>query len=138
MDLTDFQSLVIYIQTTLGLDSQELVNMAEAQDIPSKDSGEETIINGIMNRTINGVNDVMERSALSVSIVLDTFCKASEATDKFIVNGNLGTYYNEIMPKSTELCIIYILDTFEVLGVKIRTVALGQKIERILYLPQHE
>jgi hypothetical protein len=138
MDLTDFQSLVICIQTTLGLDSQELVNMSEAQDTPSEESGEETAMNGTMNGTIDGVNGVVERSALSASIVLDAFRKASEATDEFIVNGNLGTYYNEIMPKSTELCVIYILDAFEVLGVKIRAAAPGQKIERVPYLPQHE
>ncbi|KAM0147076.1 hypothetical protein ACHAPG_010801 [Botrytis cinerea] len=138
MDLTDFQSLVICIQTMLGLDSQGLGNISEAHDTASGESGEETATNGTMNRKINGVNSVVKGSALSASIVLDAFQKASKATDEFIVNGHLGTYYNEIMPKSTELCVIYILDAFEVLGVNIRATAPGHKIERVPYLPKHE
>ena len=91
MDLTDFQSLVICIQTMLGLDSQELGNISEAHDTASGESGEETATNGTMNRKINGVNSVVKGSALSASIVLDAFQKASKATDEFIVNGHLGT-----------------------------------------------
>ncbi|KAK6611194.1 hypothetical protein H4I96_02792 [Botrytis cinerea] len=124
MDLTDFQSLVICIQTMLGLDSQELGNISEAHDTASGESGEETATNGTMNRKING-SWMPSR-------------KHQKATDEFIVNGHLGTYYNEIMPKSTELCVIYILDAFEVLGVNIRATAPGHKIERVPYLPKHE
>lgn len=61
-----------------------------------------------------------------------------EATDDFILNGQLGTYYNEIMPRLTELCVAHIFNAFEQLGCPIRSAAAGQRLERVPYLPKHE
>jgi hypothetical protein len=60
------------------------------------------------------------------------------ATDDFITKGQLSTYYNMVMPRSTELCIVYIVNAFEELGCNIRSAVPGQQLERVHYLPKHQ
>ena len=143
MSLTDFQSLVTCIRSTLGLHSQEAGNATETEDY-SETEEEDHTTNGVLHLS-NGVNGVpngvlspVEDTVLSVSAILDAFRETKEATDDFIVKGYLGSYYNEFMPRSTELCIVYILDAFEELGYPLRSAAPGQKLERIPYLPKHQ
>lgn len=109
-------------------------------------------VNGVNGTNgINGVNgthaahDIEGRSSASdedtvvpASTVLDVFREVKWTTDDFIVKGQLGTYYDKVMPRSTELVIVYILDAFEQLGCHIRSAVPGQRLERVQYLPKHE
>lgn len=145
MDLTDFWSLVVCIRTTLGLDSDEAGDFAEAQDLSEEESEQEPSTNGVFPLT-NGVDEMpngvssqsLTDTILSASTILDAFREAKAATDDFIFNGQLGTYYNDVMPRSTELCVAHIVNAFEELGCPIRSAAPGQKLERVPYLPKHE
>ena len=145
MDLTDFWSLVVCIRTTLGLDSLEVGDVAEAEDLSKEESEREPSTNGVFP-LINGVDEMpngvsshpLTDTILSASMILDAFREAKEATDDFILNGQLGTYYNDVMPRSTELCVSHIVNAFEELGCPIRSAAPGQKLERVPYLPKHE
>ncbi|KGO69364.1 Male sterility, NAD-binding [Penicillium expansum] len=133
IDVTDFRSLVECMQKILGIEDAE--------------TNEKAVTNGNTHH-INGTNGVVNGSGLlspeeggsllSESAILDAFRIAKEATDDFILNGQLGTYYNEIMPRSTELCVAHIVNAFEQLGCPIRSAAAGQKLERVTYLPKHE
>ena len=148
MDLTDFQSLVVCIQTTLGLDGPE-VDFAETEDLSMGEAKQEPAMNGVgpringmsslANSVPNGISSPPVRDAfLTDSMVLDAFREAKAATDDFILNGQLGTYYNEVMPRSTALCVAHIVNAFEELGCPIRSAAPGQKLERVPYLPKHQ
>nr|UBX54556.1 poliketide synthase [Aspergillus sp.] len=143
IDVTDFQSLVDCMRGILGVD-----NVEHDTDLAQSLNGQNGVaINGKThqangtNGSINGngvATPVAGDSILSDSIILDAFRIAKEATDEFIVNGQLGTYYDEVMPRSTELCVAHIVNAFEQLGCPIRSAAAGQKLERVPYLPKHE
>jgi acyl carrier protein len=160
MTLTDFRSLVDCIRSCLGLDGQhgthgsdgapekeqemQLVsNSFSAQTSPSNGTNHLSGITGI-----NGINRVDSNdtylsppkvdASLPASIVRDTFGQIKLATDDFITKGQLSTYYNMVMPRSTELCIVYIVNAFEELGCCIRSAVPGQQLERVHYLPKHQ
>ena len=144
MALTDFESLVECIRSTLDLECQEARDAATPEDSSEEEKEENSTANGVFSLA-NGVNGVpnhvsshLEDFSLSASTVLDAFRKAKDATDDFIVKGDLGSYCSDFLPRSTELCVVYILDAFEELGCPIRSAAPGQKLERIPYLPKHE
>ena len=152
MDLTDFQSLVVCIQSTLGVDKLE-VDFAETEDLSRGEAKQEPAMNGVVvhvngtnglangvpNGVPNGISSPSVRGAiLPEAMVLDAFREAKEATDDFIFNGQLGTYYDEVMPRSTALCVAHIVNAFEELGCPIRSAAPGQKLERVPYLPKHQ
>jgi acyl transferase domain-containing protein/thioester reductase-like protein/SAM-dependent methyltransferase/acyl carrier protein len=147
MDLTDFQSLVMCIRSTLGIDDETTDDELDELETPT----EEHIpaVNGTtphMNGTngINGVNGdshsshSAEKSLLPASLVLDVFREAKEATDSFIAKGDFAMYHDKVMPRSTALCIAHIVNAFEELGCPIRSAAPGQKLERVPYVPKHE
>jgi len=50
----------------------------------------------------------------------------------------LANCVNFVLPRSTELCIVHILDGFEQLGCSLRTAKSRQILERIQNLPRHE
>jgi thioester reductase-like protein/acyl carrier protein/SAM-dependent methyltransferase len=133
MDLTDFQSLVTCIQKTLGVNCQTLDNVSETHNTPEEESKGEAVIYESSVR----LGSIVQDNALAASIVLEAFRKAADSTDDFIIKGHLDTYHAKIMPRSTELCVVYILDAFEKLGVNLRTAVPGQKIERVPYLHKH-
>lgn len=165
MELTDFQSLVSCIRSTLGLDDQEMKNAPEAgnssedevETAPQTNQAHKQIngidgfnINGatragstdVNNVKINGVNGCLSFSGtaakLSVSTVIDIFHEVKWITDDFITNGKLGAYYDKVVPRSTELCVVYILNALEQLGCPIKSAAPGQRLERISSLPKHD
>ena len=144
MALSDFESLVECIRSTLDIDSQEARDAAMAEDSSEEEKEEHSTANGMfslasgMNGAPNHVSSPVEDFSLSASTVLDAFRKAKDATDDFIVKGDLGSYCSDFLPRSTELCIVYILNAFEELGCPIRSATPGQKLERIPYLPKHQ
>ncbi|KAL4812713.1 hypothetical protein BDW67DRAFT_188396 [Aspergillus spinulosporus] len=142
IDVTDFRSLVECMQAILGVDSMEHEDPTES---PNRQNGFATNGNAHLANGANGEihgNGVeplrLGDSTLSESIILDAFRIAKSATDDFIVNGQLGTYYSEVIPRSTELCIAHIVNAFEQLGCPMRSAAAGQRLERVSYLPKHE
>jgi acyl transferase domain-containing protein/thioester reductase-like protein/acyl carrier protein/SAM-dependent methyltransferase len=140
MDLTDFKSLVVCIRSTLGLDSEEEGDTAEDSAIEAQSNGTVVDVNGS-----NGTSGAYTPSSSSdnndgftTSTIIDVFREIKWTTDDAIIEGQLGTYYNEVMPRSTELCIGHIVNAFEQLGCPIRSATPGQVLERVQYLPKHE
>lgn len=93
----------------------------------------------------NGINSVDSHllrldshTFLDSSTVRNVFREIKWTTDDAIVKGQLGTYYKEVMPRSTELCIGHIINALEQLGCPIRSATPGQRLERVSYLPKHE
>ncbi|GFG15645.1 conidial yellow pigment biosynthesis polyketide synthase [Aspergillus udagawae] len=152
MELTDFKSLVRCIQSTLGLGDDD-----DADEVPAEAAAgtNGTVhVNGTNGANgVNGVNGVngingVDRNGVhtnrndghatfTTSRVRDTFSDFKWTTDDAIVKGRLANYYKEVMPRSTELCIRYIVDAFEQLGCSIRSAAPGQRLEPIPYHPKH-
>ena len=162
IDLTDFQSLINCIQNTLG-GTENDANAEEENEEPVGEAGameEISQVNGVVNGVTNGfvphvsslsvhVNGVsssingappspMMDNALPAGTILEAFGEAKQATDQFITKYKLGNYVHHVLPKSTELCIVHIVDAFEKLGCSLRNAKPGQKLQRIQYLPKHE
>ncbi|GAQ08086.1 hypothetical protein ALT_5407 [Aspergillus lentulus] len=160
MELTDFGSLVRCIQSTLGLgddddDADEVPAEAAAGTNGTVHVNGTNGVNGVNEvNGINGVNGVNSvngihrngvhtngddgHATFTTSTVRDTFSDFRWTTDDAIIKGRLANYYKEVMPRSTELCIKYVVDAFEQLGCSIRSAAPGQRLERIPYHPKHE
>ncbi|PLB44277.1 putative polyketide synthase [Aspergillus steynii IBT 23096] len=151
MELTDFNSLAACIRSTLGETEEPSVNghsngvNGSNQDYVSNGTNGINGSNGVHD--INGVNGTNghhqtngfhKTSLLDAAIVHEVFGQVKWETDDFIVKGQLDTYHDKVVPRSTELCIVYIVNAFEELGCPIRTAAAGQELQRITYLPRHE
>lgn len=144
IDVTDFRSLVECMQKILGAEDEK-----DSRDLAEDADGHgEVVINGNAHH-VNGTNgDVVNGSGvsspevggptLSESAILDAFSIAKDATDDFILNGQLGTYCDGVMPRSTQLCVAHIVNAFEQLGSSIRSATVGQRLEHVPYLPKHE
>ena len=158
MELTDFQSLVKCVKKTLGLpdndtaagveeggeEDEESVQAGGAEAVEQKPllhNGVAHSANGVSPH-INGVksisNFIMTDSSLAPATILDAFRESKQATDHFIAEYKLAGYVDHCLPKSTELCIAYIVEAFEKLGCSLRNAKPGQRLDRIPYLPKHE
>ncbi|KAK6072987.1 beta-ketoacyl synthase domain-containing protein [Seiridium cupressi] len=133
MELTDFQSLVTCIRSTLGLDDEE--KNEPMHETGTNDLNSNQDIHGVDNYTLTLRNN---SASWDIPKVLDAFREIKWATDDSIVRGQLKDYSNKVIPKSTELCVAYIVDSFEQLGCPIRSATPGQELERVQYLPKHE
>jgi acyl transferase domain-containing protein/thioester reductase-like protein/acyl carrier protein/SAM-dependent methyltransferase len=160
MTLTDFKSLVDCIHSCLSLNGQHetprsdsSTGNAQQQKLessnfsskPSQVNGTKPVNGVIPINEVNGVNgngDYLTLSnganSLPEFIVRDTFGRIKWATDEFITKGQLATYYASVMPRSTQLCIVYIVNAFEELGCNLRSAVPGQQLERVHYLPKHQ
>ena len=88
---------------------------------------------------MNGVSpSTSKETGLLPATILDTFRESKQATDQFIAKYNLGNYVHHVLPKSTELCVAYIVEAFEKLGCSLHGAKPGQKLDRIQYLLKHE
>jgi acyl transferase domain-containing protein/nucleoside-diphosphate-sugar epimerase/SAM-dependent methyltransferase/acyl carrier protein len=157
MELTDFKSLIKCIQSALG----GTENDAAADDDDEEDEEEEESagddqaegktpqmngftngdgnhVNGISSHTNGSPRSPAENDTLPAKTILEAFGESKQATDRFITEYKLGNYVHQVLPKSTELCVVHILDAFEKLGCPLRTAKPGQKLERVKYLPKHE
>ena len=158
MELTDFQSLVKCVKKTLGLpdddtaasveeggeEEEEPVPVGGAEAVeqnPLSDNGVAHSANGVSPH-VNGVNgissSIMADSSLDPATILDAFRESKQATDHFIAEYKLAGYVDHCLPKSTELCVAYIVEAFEKLGCSLRNARPGQRLDRIPYLPKHE
>lgn len=153
MELTDFNSLVSLIGATLGLGAVNGGIQATADNTSPQTHASDTYGN-----TTNGVthDDIHDGGAnlngssingrlssggsdveLDMSSVNDIFGAVRWDTDQFVKDGLLADYYNKVLPRSTELAVVYTITAFEELGCSIRSAAPGQRLERISHLPQH-
>lgn len=138
MALTDFQSLVLCIETALGLETGQI-------DLP-----QELSISNTPLTTGNNTNDIgsdeqvpradsaKERNRPGGLAVGEVWQEVKWATDDFIIRGLLGTYSSKVVPRSTAICIIYILNAFEELGCPIKTAKPGQVLKRVPHPPRHQ
>jgi acyl transferase domain-containing protein/thioester reductase-like protein/acyl carrier protein/SAM-dependent methyltransferase len=143
MELTDFASLVSCIRSTLGFDDEESGVCSEGNSSVDTEayilleSNEPTShVNGANG--IIGVDKTDGSTILPASTVVDAFREIKWATDYAIVKGQLGSYSKQVMPRSTELCIVFIVNAFEQLGCPIRSAVPGQVLKRVPYHPKHE
>lgn len=150
MELTDFKSLVLCIRSTLGLALDDSTgarpSSLEDTDSNSDVSSDSESESGLRNREGPGTPpspiDAGDQKAiagvLDASTVLDTFEHVKWQTDEFITKYKLGGYSRNVVPRSTELVIAYLVEAFEQLGCPIRSAAPGQRLKRIPHLPRHE
>lgn len=140
MDLTDFRSLVSCIQTAVGSDWQAGAETPDTEYSSEGDQEPTPKTDSVTSETreCNNQAYVRGQGGLAPSVVMETFREVKWTTDDFIVQGHLGTYYDKVMPRSTELTVVYILDAFEQLGCNIRDASPGELLTRVPYLPKHE
>lgn len=151
MALTDFKSLVLCIRSTLGLALDD--STGERPSCSSEDTDSTSDLDSIADSGLGLGNnespatpplpiDAGEQKAaagaLDAATVLDTFEHVKWQTDEFITKYQLKGYSNNVVPRSTELVIVYLVEAFEQLGCPIRSAAPGQRLERITHLPRHE
>ncbi|KAI1871383.1 uncharacterized protein JN550_004377 [Neoarthrinium moseri] len=150
MELTDFNSLVLCIRSTLGLAAEE--GPEERIEVVAKTSGTAPGISSVPGASItpnstkldrpNGAEEKMNAngngSAWDPTTIRSVFEEIKWATDDSIIEGQLNNYSNDVIPRSTEICVAYIVDGFEKLGCSIRSASPGQQLERVQYLPKHE
>ncbi|KAJ5634594.1 type I iterative polyketide synthase [Penicillium herquei] len=138
MELTDFASLVSCIRTTLGFEDEES-GASLGGNSSVETNGHNTVLEANAPNTNIISDSVTDGSAtMSSSTILDAFREIKWDTDNSIVKGQMGTYSKHVMPRSTELCIVYIVDAFEQLGCPIRSTAPGQVLKAIPYHPKHK
>ena len=150
MELTDFKSLVACIRSALGMSNDTA---------PANEPAAASTSNGILDRQVNGTSatepaSTMNGDASSVvdgynipngspatllpSIVLEVFNELAWETDNLLEEHNLAGYNKHITPRTSELCVAYILDAFEQLGCSIRSAKAGDQLARVSYLAKHE
>ncbi|KAM5457936.1 Type I Iterative PKS [Microsporum canis] len=143
--ITDFKSLMKCIQEALGCSEQE-------KTAPETGTNTDTIdINTDMNMDIIGVahansgspqinGSLSEDEILNIpaNTILEAFKESKQLTDEFIYKYKFANYADYVLPKQTELCIAYITEAFEKLGCSLRKAKMGDRLDRINYLPKHE
>ncbi|KAJ5131411.1 Type I Iterative Polyketide synthase (PKS) [Penicillium bovifimosum] len=149
VELTDFQSLVNCIGKTLGVSGQAETaeyGMTNGQAWSNGMESNGHSVNVPQNRSVtrdlavtslDGGESTSEMH-LPTSVILDTFNETRRATDRFIEENKLANYAELVLPKSTELCVLHIVNGFEQLGWSLREAKAGQPLRRIQYLPRHE
>ena len=161
IELTDFQSLVKLVQKTLGLlggdagaeeeedgvdEDEEEVDEEETRstsqpngvhEVP-KTNSDVPRVNGVSSLTNSTTSSIPDEATLHSADIIDAFELSKQSTDQFIADNKLGNYVRDFMPRSTELCLVYIIDAFEKLGCSFRSAKPGQTLDRIQHLPRHK
>ncbi|GIJ84608.1 type I iterative polyketide synthase [Aspergillus pseudoviridinutans] len=151
MELTDFKSLVACIRSALGMSNDtapanEPAASSTSKGIPGRHlNGTSAMeptstVNGDASSAMDGYNVIPNGSpaTLSSSIVLEVFNELAWETDNLLEEHNLAGYNKHITPRTSELCVAYILDAFEQLGCSIRSAKAGDQLPRVSYLAKHE
>lgn len=143
MAMTDFQSFVDCIRVFLGNLNQE-----EATANGHVDSSKNGLSNGYSNghkssnESYGNSNEINRldhaETELSAQLIRSTFADIKARTDDFIFKGHLGSYYDQVMPRSTEICIVYSINALEELGCPIKSAQPGQVLQRVQHLPKHK
>lgn len=145
MNLTDLQSLVSCISSSMGIEANGSTNddhtngateLVESKPVNGANGTAHT--NGA-NGT-NGVNGHSSHEAsLTPSTVMNVFRATKAATDEFINNFKMSNYYSRVRPITTLLCAAYVVEAFEKLGCPLKSAQPGQRLGLVSgYLPKHE
>ena len=144
-DLTDFNSLIKCIEKTMGVSD---VNEPTDENINSGSIGnsevdEKTMANRHTPRSSEEASQIdgvppNNKNILVTERIIQRFEESKLATDQFIEKQRLSNYVNQVLPKTTELCVVHILDAFDELGCSIRNAKPGQTIDKIKYIPRHQ
>jgi SAM-dependent methyltransferase len=78
-----------------------------------------------------------EEGSLSRALVLNAFQSIKDATDDILFKHNMGTYYEEYLPRSDELTIAIVSQAFEILGCKVQSSAPGTRLAPVEFPPSH-
>lgn len=151
MELTDFKSLVACIKSALGMSNgtapanEHATSSATNGILDTQVNGTSAVeparnVNGDAGSAVDGHNVIPNDSlaTLSSSAVLDVFNELAWETDDLLEEHKLSGYSKHITPRTSELCVAYILDAFEQLGCSIRSAKEGDRLPRVSYLPKHE
>ncbi|EAW17018.1 putative polyketide synthase [Aspergillus fischeri NRRL 181] len=151
MELTDFKSLVACIRSALGMSNDtapadEPAASSTSKGIPDRQvNGTSAMepastVNGDAGSAVDGYNIIANGApaTLSASIILEVFNELAWETDNLLEEHNLAGYNKHITPRTSELCVAYILDAFEQLGCSIRSAKAGDQLPRVSYLAKHE
>ncbi|KAK3291690.1 polyketide synthase [Chaetomium fimeti] len=147
MALTDFKSLVSCVQKHASPSNQhEAPEEEEEHEEGTRPAAHSSTltdgVNGI-NGTAHHHNGITQHNVdsavhLPSDTVLDAFAECREATDDFIREWNMAGYVDNVMTKSTELCVAHIVDAFEQLGCRLRSAKPGEVLSGIQHLPRHK
>ena len=146
MELTDSKSLVKCVQKTLclpddntaagvkedGKEEEESVpaEVKAVEQNPLVTNGVANLVNGFSSHVPPAVNrvsgSITTDNNLHSATILEAFRKTKQATDHFIAEYKLADYVDLCLPKSTELCVAYIVEAFEKLRCSLRSAKPGQ------------
>lgn len=152
IELTDFDSLVKCVKRTLGISdldehvvvdggngNEETLETAQQQnDIPHDIDGDSPCNNSVSYFVSGNSCSASDDFSLLPKTILDAFAESKQATDNFINEFKLANYVHQVLPRSTELCVAYIVEAFEKLGCSLRDAKPGQKLNHVQYLPKHK
>ena len=77
-------------------------------------------------------------SRLSKEQIQEAFRLSKGATDRFIEQNHMENYVSRVMPRTTELCVAYFIEAFELLGCHIKTAQAGEVLAPVQHLPKHD
>ncbi|KAH0522997.1 hypothetical protein TsFJ059_008057 [Trichoderma semiorbis] len=130
LESENFIGLVHYIQSILDIGNDK--------ETPSR---KQAHIEPTVNQAVTGAKDprsAVTNDTLPASVIQEAFSSTKKITDELIVDGHMGNYCGEVMPRSTELCIAYLVEAFEQLGCNIQSAKPGDKLKRVPYLPKYD
>ncbi|KAL2847834.1 polyketide synthase [Aspergillus pseudoustus] len=135
-NLTDVASLLRCIEGALGYSTE---SNAQANEAPEPAPAVPIAVpNGVHGaQDIPAVNGNGTDNAVSIQAAMETFAAIKKATDGYLEDYGLAEYSVKVLPKSTELCIVHILDAFDTLACSIRKASPGETLSRIPHLPRH-
>ncbi|BCS15610.1 hybrid PKS/NRPS enzyme [Aspergillus luchuensis] len=150
MELTDFKSLVACIRSALGMSNDTAPTAKPASASTSKGFPDRQvnstsameparIVTGDASSAVDGYDTIANGTpaTLSASIILEVFNELAWETDNLLEEHNLAGYNKHITPRTSELCVAYILDAFDQLGCSIRSAKAGDQIPRVSHLAKH-
>ncbi|KAI0442588.1 hypothetical protein F4803DRAFT_353224 [Xylaria telfairii] len=132
LELTDFQSLVACIETTVGHQTEPRSASSTKDDLAIPEDAHRS--------PQQKAKEVMTESSLRLdpTMVQELWGEVKWTTDDFIVRGLLDKYCSKVMPRSTEACILYILNAFGELGCRIKTAQPEERLDRAIHQPKHQ
>lgn len=134
IDLTDLQSLINFVQTTLGFGASQA---AKPEPRPSERpvAPSETASSPYEPPSTKAGG---EDAVLANSTVRQVFASCRSATDQYITDLGLSDYCERILPLSLQMCVAYIVAAFEELGCHISAAQTGDRLDRIKHLDKHK
>ncbi|KAL6792235.1 S-adenosyl-L-methionine-dependent methyltransferase [Trichoderma sp. SZMC 28013] len=132
----NFIGIVHYIQSILDIGNEK--TSGNDKETPSRRQAQIESTAYQAGTDARDPRPAAANGSLLASVIQEAFSSTKKITDQLIVDGHMGNYYGEVMPRSTELCIAYLVEAFEQLGCNIQSAKPGDKLKRVPYLPKYE